>query len=222
MLSRFSHVQLFTILWTIACQAPLSMGFSRQEYWSGLPCPPPGDLPHPGTEPSLLRRLHWQVNSLPLAPPGKLKYFQLYLLIFHSKIYSLSLGNSNLTAAAAAAKSLQSCLTLCDPIDSSPPGSPIPGILQARTLEWVAISFSNAWKWKVKVKSFSRVQLFSTPWTAAHQALLSMRFSRQEYWSGVPLPSPSNLTMHPVFLTVKSSNPIQGTHGNVWRHFWLS
>ena len=89
-------------------------------------------------------------------------------------------------AAAAAAKSLQSCPTLCDPIDGSPPGSPLPGILQARPLEWVAISFSNAWKWKVKVKSLSRVQLFVTPWTAAHQALPSMGFSRQEYWSGVP------------------------------------
>ena len=91
---------------------------------------------------------------------------------------------------AAAAKSLQSCPTLCDPIDGSPPGSPVPGILQARTLEWVAISFSNAWKWKNKVKSLSRVRLLVTPWTAAHQATLSVGFSRQEYWSGVPLPSP--------------------------------
>ena len=89
-------------------------------------------------------------------------------------------------AAAAAAKSLQSCPTLCDPIDASPPGPPIPGILQARTLEWVAISFSNAWKWKVKVKLLSCVQLFTTPWTAAHQAPPPMGFSRQEYWSGVP------------------------------------
>ena len=93
-------------------------------------------------------------------------------------------------AAAAAAKSLQSCLTLWDPIDSSPPGSPVPRILQARTLEWVAISFSNAWKWKVKGKSLSRVRLLATPWTAAYQAPPSMGFSRQEYWSGVPLPSP--------------------------------
>ena len=82
------------------------------------------------------------------------------------------------------------CPTLCDPSDGSPPGSTIPGILQARTLEWVAISFSNAWKWKVKVKSLSRVWLLATPWTAAHQAPPSMGFSRQEYWSGVPLPSP--------------------------------
>ena len=93
------------------------------------------------------------------------------------------------TAAAAVVKSLQLCPTLCDPIDGSSPGSPIPGILQARTLEWVAISFSNAWKWKVKVKSLSRVPLFTTAWTAANQAPPSMGFSRQEYWSGLPLPS---------------------------------
>ena len=93
-------------------------------------------------------------------------------------------------AAAAAAKLLQSCPTLCDPIDSSPPGSPVPGILQARTLEWVAISFSNAWKWKVKVKLLSCVRLSATPWTAAYQAPPSMGFSGQQYWSGVPLPSP--------------------------------
>ena len=92
--------------------------------------------------------------------------------------------------AAAAAKLLQLCLTLCDPIDGSLPGSPIPGILQARTLEWVAISFSNAWKWKVKVKSLSRVRILATPWTAAYQAPPPMGFSRQEYWSGAPLPSP--------------------------------
>ena len=92
--------------------------------------------------------------------------------------------------ATAAANSLQSCPTLCDPRDGSPPGSPVPGILQARTLEWVAISFSNAWKWKVKVKSLSRVPLLATPWIAAYQAPPSMGFSRQKYWSGVSLPSP--------------------------------
>ena len=85
------------------------------------------------------------------------------------------------TAAAAAAKSLQSCPTLCDPIDGSPPGSAVPGILQARTLEWAAISFSNAWKWNVKGKLLSRARLFTTPWTAAYQAPPSMGFSRQEY-----------------------------------------
>ena len=82
------------------------------------------------------------------------------------------------------------CPTLCDPIDGSPPGSSVPGILQARTLEWVASAFSNAWKWQVKVKSLSRVWLFVTPWTTAYQAPPSMRFSRQEYWSGLPVPSP--------------------------------
>ena len=90
----------------------------------------------------------------------------------------LILWNGDTSAAAAAAKLLQSCPTLCDPIDRSPPGSPIPGILQARTLEWVAISFSNAWKREVKVKSLSRVWLLGTPWAAAHQAPPSMGFSR--------------------------------------------
>ena len=88
---------------------------------------------------------------------------------------------------------LQSCPPLCDPIVGTPPGSPVPGMLQARTLEWVAISFSSAWKWKVKVKSLSHVQLFATPWTAAYQAPLSMGFSRQGYWSGVPSPFPINI-----------------------------
>ena len=127
---------------TVAHQALLSMSFSRQEYWVGLPFPTPWDLP-------------------------------------------------NSAATAAAAKSLQLYPALCNPIDSSPPGSPVPGILQARTLEWVAISFSNAGKWKVKVKSLSSVWLFATPWTAAYQAPPSMGFSRQEYWSGVPSPSNS-------------------------------
>ena len=90
----------------------------------------------------------------------------------------------------AAAKSLPLFVTLSDPIDGSPQGSTIPGILQATTLEWVAISFSKAWKWKVKVKSLSHVQLLVTPWTAAYQAPPSMGFSSQEYWSGLPLPSP--------------------------------
>ena len=99
-------------------------------------------------------------------------------------------AQAGIKIAAATAKSLQSCLTLCDPIDGSPAGSPVPGILQARTLEWVAISFSNAWKWKVKVKSLSHIRLLATPWTAAYQAPLSTGFSRQENWSGVPLPSP--------------------------------
>ena len=107
-----------------------------------------------------------------------LKFFDVSGLIEHDWIKALS------------AESLQSCPTLCDSIDGSPPGSPVPGILQAKTLEWVVISFSNAWKWKVKVESLSLAQLLVTPWTAAYQAPSSMGFSRQEYWSGVPLPSP--------------------------------
>ena len=110
------------------------------------------------------------------------------LCIRWPKYWSFSFSTSS--AVAAAAKSLQSCPTLCDPIDGSPPVSPVPGILQARVLEWVAISFSNAWKWKVKVKSLSRVQPLA--WTAAYQAPPSVGFSRQEYWSGVPLPSPQH------------------------------
>ena len=119
------------------------------------------------------------------------------LLSMHTRMVNIR-QHQYYCAAAAAAKSLQSCPTLCDPIDGSPPGSPVPGILQARTLEWVAISFSNAWKWKVKVKSLSRVRLFETPWTAAYRAPLPMGFSRQEYWSGVPLPSP-NIIVVPAF-----------------------
>ena len=106
--------------------------------------------------------------------------------MFVARLYTIT----SISAAAAAAKLLQSCPTLCDPIDGKSPGSPVPGILQARTLEWVAISSSNASKWKVKVKSLSLVRLFETPWTAAYQAPPSMGFSRQEYWNGVPLPSP--------------------------------
>ena len=109
-LSHFSRVELLATLWAIAGQPPLSMGFSKQEYWSELPCTLPGDLPDPGIEPESLM--------------------------------SLVLADEFFTTAAA--KSLQSCPTLCNPIDGNPPGSPVPGILQARTLEWVAISFSNA------------------------------------------------------------------------------
>ena len=114
--------------------------------------------------------------------------------------------------AAAAAKSLQSCPTLCDPIDGRPPGSLVPGILQARTLEGVAISFSNAWKWKVKVKSLSRVRLFATPWTAAYQVPPSMGFSRQEYWSGVPLPS-----LWELYCWLKESGPFRNILALSWQ-----
>ena len=128
----------------------------------------------------------------------------------------------NAGAAAAAAKSLQSYPTLCDPIDGSPPGSPIPGILQARTLAWVAISFSNAWKWKVKGKSLSCVWLLATPWIAAYQAPPSMEFSRQEYWSGVPLPS---LAMQETWVqSLSRKDPLKGmvTHSSIlaWTIPW--
>ena len=128
--------------------------------------------------PSVIACIYQPHTPSPSLPP--------HCLGDHKSVPSVSLF---LFHAAAAANSLQSC-PLCDPIDGSPPGSPVPGILQAKTLEWVAISFSNAWKWKVKVKLLSRVQLLATPWTAAYQAPPSMGFSRQEYWSGVPLPSP--------------------------------
>ena len=122
---------------------------------------------------------------------GPKPYPKDYKPYFHIGIFEeVNRQRSKRIDDAAAAKSLQSCPTLCDPIDGSPPGSPIPGILQARILEWVASSFSDAWKWKVKVKSLSHVRLLATPWTAAYQAPLSVGFSRQEYWSGVPLPSP--------------------------------
>ena len=123
---------------------------------------------------------HWETAAV-----------SLFCICFLLSCYFWEDLNSCLAAAAAAAaKLLQSCPTPCDPIDGSPPGSPVPGILQARTLEWVAISFSNAWKWKVKAKSLSPVWLFATPWTASHQAHPSVGFSRQEDWSGVLLPSP--------------------------------
>ena len=133
------------IPWTI-----LSMEFSRPEYWSGEPFPSPGDLPNPGNE---LRSLALQADSLPAELQGK-STIQGNLFLLLPDILNCLMGYS-----AAAAKSLQSCPTLCDPMDVSPPGFPVPGNLQARTLEWVAISFSNAWKWKVKVKSVSHVRL---------------------------------------------------------------
>ena len=126
-------------------------------------------------EPSLLTPWLWTSKFL---KRERIKFCWLDHLVCGNQLQQL-------IAIAAIAKSLQSCPTLCDPIDGSPPGSPVPGILQARTLEWVAISFSNAWKWKVKVKSLSHVRPSVTPWTTAFQAPPSMGFSRQEYWSGV-------------------------------------
>ena len=123
-----------------ACQAPLFMGFSKQEWCSGLPYPPPGDLPDP-----------W------------IKSESLKSRALRGRFFTTA-------AAAAAAKALQSFPPLCDPMAGRPPGSPVPEILQGRKLEWVAISFSSAWKRKVKEKRLSRVRLLVTPRPAAHQA----------------------------------------------------
>ena len=164
-----SHVPLFVTTWTIA-RLLLSMKYSRQEYWSGLLFSTPGNLPKSGMEPVTPVSHGLLGGFYTIVPPGKPSNF----------------------LAAAAAKSLQSCTTLCNPLDSVPPGSPVPGILQAGTLEWVAMSFSNAWK--VKVKSPSWVRLLATPWTAAHQAPPSTGFSSQEYWNGMLLPSPKQLS----------------------------
>ena len=120
--------------------------------------------------------IHFELNQHNLVMEMIHMHRSMYLLFFEfpSHLY---------------AKSLQSCPTLCDPTDGSPPHSTISGILQARILAWVAISFSNAWKWKVKVKLLSHVRLFAIPWTAAYQPPLSMGFARQENWSGLPLGS---------------------------------
>ena len=173
LIQSLNCIWLFATPQTIAFQDPLSTGFPRQECWHGLPFTSPGDLSNPAIEPmtSELYAVSYSVSTF-----------------FTSELSGKPI---NVYAAAAAAKSLQSCPTLCDPTDGSPPVSAVPGILQARILEWVAISFSNAWKWKVKVKSLSRVWPSATPWTAAFQAPPSMGFSRQEYWSGLPLPSPN-------------------------------
>ena len=161
-----SRVQLFVTPWTVAHQFLCPRNFPDKNTGVGCHVLLQGVFPTSRSNPHLLHLQHWKVDSLSLSHLGS------------------QIAHCALNAAAAAAKSLQSCPTLCDPIDGSPPGSPVPGILQARTLEWVAISFSNAWKWKVKVKSLSRVWLFATPWTAAYQAPPSMGFSRQEHWSG--------------------------------------
>ena len=133
--------------------------------------------------------LHWSLRKAFLSLLAVLwnsAFKWVYLSFSPLPLASLLFSAICKASSAAAAKSLQLCPTLWDPIDGSPPGSSVPGILQARTLEWVAISF-NAWKWKVKVKSLSHVRLLATPWTAAYQAPPAVGFSRQEYRSGVPL-----------------------------------
>ena len=134
----------------------------------------------------ILPRLIYRCNEIPTKIPIK-------HLVDTGKLFLKFIWEGT-SPVAAAAKSLHSGPTLCNLIDGSPPGSRIPGILQARTLEWVAISFSNAWKWKGKVKLLSRVWLLVTLWTAAYQTPPSVGFSRQEDWSGLPLPSPGTST----------------------------
>ena len=154
------------------------MGFSRQEYWSRWP--------FPSWIGCHVRYIFYFIPSSSV-------------ILFHDILIYYILCHPTLRYCfATAAKLLQSCPTLCDPIDGSLPGSPVPGILQARTLKWFAISLSNAWKWRVKVKLLSHVQLLATPWTAANQAPPSMEFSRQEYQSGVPLHSPKILFYNPL------------------------
>ena len=162
--------------WTIAYQAPSSMGFSSQEYWSGLPLP---------------SVLHGS---------GIAWFLIMCLALEWRELCLIQVGNKNvhdILDTNRCSMHIFCCCWVASVVSDSvwshrwqSTGSSVPGILQARTLEWVSISFSNAWKWKVKVKLLSRVLLFRTPLTAAYQAPLSIGFSRQEYWNGVPLPSP--------------------------------
>ena len=196
-----SPVRLFVTPWTVAYQAPPSMGFSRQEYWSGWPFPSPGDLAGDlGSIPGL-GRSSGEGNSYPLQY-SSIRAWRIRWTTqstgsqrtqHDSVIFTVTLNGWDWEGAYYYSM-LLSCFSrvrlCCDPMDCSLPGFSVHGILQARTLEWGAISFSNAWKWKVKVKSLSRVWLLATPWTSAYQAPPSMGFSGQQYWSGVPLPSP--------------------------------
>ena len=182
------HCWDFHICWHIKCNSFTASSFRIWNSSTGIPSPPVAllivMLPKAAWlwTPECLALSEWSHHH------GYLGHEDLFLYSYSAYCCHLFLISS--ASLAAAAKLLQLCPTLCDPIEGSPPGSPIPGILQARTLEQVAISFSNAWKWEVKMKLLSRVWLLASPCTAAHQAPPSMGFSRQEYWSGVPLPSP--------------------------------
>ena len=167
-----------------------------------IDCSPPGSSVHGIFQ---ARILEWVV--MPFSRVSSWPRGQTQVSCIVRRFFTIwATREAQITHAATAAKSLQSCPTLCDPIDGSPPGSPVSGILQARMLEWVAISFSNAWKWKLKVKSLSRVRLLATPWTATHQAPMSMGFSRQENWRGVPLPSPQITHSATQFIFKKNLN----------------
>ena len=174
-----SRVRLFATQWTVACKAPLSMAFSRQKYWSGLPFLPPEALPRPRDRTWISRIGRWilyclnhqRSTDLMRAAGAASRWGWAYSVVITQPPRGIVLtwGRHCSRCFAAATKSFQSCPTLCVPIDGSLPGpAPVPGILQARTLQWVAVSFSNAWKWKVKLKSLSCVGLFATSWTAAY------------------------------------------------------
>ena len=166
---------LFTLTEFGGVQNPLLGAFSEAQYCSGVLYVSRWFSQHSSSVKSKYKFCAWILGKAwsSLSPISTNAWGNSTCIIKHCK------------HAAAAAKLLQSRPTLCDPIDGSPSGSSAPGILKARTLEWVAISFSNAWKWKVNRKSLSRVRLLVTPWAAAHQAPPSMGVSRQEYWSGL-------------------------------------
>ena len=188
----------------LSCPAAQHVGSSWTRDQTSIPC--------------IARQIlnHWTTREAPCWKKKKKFTFKIQIDYNVSSLGSYTFG----LAMLCYAKSLQSCLTLCDPIDGSPTGSPVPEILQARTLEWVVISFSSAWKWKLKVKSLSRVRPSATPWTAALQAPPSMGFSRQEYWSEVPLLWPYTLTLGSyrrygiLFFSVSCENP--------WLWFYIS
>ena len=156
-------------------------------HWDPSPLPPPPNIFPLKTVMTEQNPWSWSLDmSSPSPKIGSFSDSSTFPLYQHC------LSQPNLLLLLLLLLSHFSRVRLCaTPIDGSPPGSPVPGILQARTLEWVTISFSNAWKCKVKVKSLSRVRLFAIPWTAAYQAPPPMGFSRQEHWSGLPLPSPN-------------------------------
>ena len=193
--------------WAISCQVPLSMGIlqARILEWVAMPCSRGSIQPRDRTQLSHIAGRFFTIWATREAHPRILEW----VAYPFSRISSQPRNRTRISciagrffiswatreavaaaATAAAVKSLQLCPTLCNSMGCSLPGFAIHGILQARTLEWVAISFSNAWKWKVKVKLLSRVWLLATPWAAAYQAPPSMGFSGQQYWSGVPLPFP--------------------------------
>ena len=179
------HCWVFQICWHIACSSFTASSFRIWNSSTGISSPPLAlfvvmlSKAHL-TSHSRMSGSRWVITPLWLS--GSWRSF-----LYSSSVYSC---HRFLISSASVAESLQLCPTLCNLIDRSPQGSPVPGILQARTLEWVALPFSNAWKWKVKVKLLSRIRLLATLWIAAYQAPPPMGFSRQEYWSGVPLPSP--------------------------------